>query len=163
MQFTHGWKWRQLPGTNTLMPKANALERNYFKALLRAARKNTGADFAFWWGTKKDNLIYDPECFTLADINTEQMDIKFMTGEISGEELIDIYKRWGQKNKILAEPDYTPNKIDSAKIYTITCPPHLCWMLKGRHKNLRNTRASRPLKMRDFLRELLITELPDKK
>ena len=155
MQFTHDWNWRKLAGADQLLPRKNSSEKNMIQALLRAIRKTANTDFAFSWGSKKDKLAYDPSCYTFADLCTEQRDGEIMIGEVSGDELINIYNRWVKKNDISVEPPYSPENIVKAKTYSIAIPPSLSWKLKKRLKNLKNTRAGRALKIQDFWKEVL--------
>ncbi len=156
MQFTHGWKWRNLPGSDRLMPEKYASMEHMLKAYLQAMRENAGADYAFIRAGKEGEKAYDPACYTVADFSTRQRDAEQLTATLTGKELIEI-SNWVKANEVSVYPEYTPEKIDPEKIYSIVIEPNFCWKLKTRKRNLDNVRAGRPLRMSDF-RNLLLSQ-----
>ena len=155
MQFTHGWQWRQLPGADVKAPEAMASSRAMTLARLRVLRRTAGADFSFGWGAKAEEKEFDPSWFTRADMATAGSPSQTLLCTMSGEELIDIYKRWVEKGEMTVVPHYKPEAIDPKRDYRVAMPPWLCGDLaSGRKKNLRDVEAGPEWRQEDLWKEI---------
>ena len=141
MQFTHGWKWRRVPGADRPAPRRLANARRMALASLAAMRRTAAADFAFGWPAGDKQRLYDPRWFTMADLAVGAKFEPSLLCEMTGAELIDIHDRWLKKGAVLVVPSYNPADIDAEGVYRIAMTPWLSWQMARRHKNLRNVRA----------------------
>ena len=141
MQFTRGWQWRKVPGSDVRLPRAMASQRELNKAELRVMQRNTGADFALTWGSKADDMRFDPVCTTLADVAIESAPRQVLLAKMTGDELVDVYEKWPSEDDVVVFPGYDANGIDLQRDYDVALPPSFCWKLTARQKNLRNVQA----------------------
>ncbi|NQU11454.1 prolyl oligopeptidase family serine peptidase, partial [bacterium] len=141
MQFTRDWRWRDIPGSDRHLPQPMAAWRALNKAQLRVMRRMTGADFAFTWGADADDLRFDPDCITRADLAIEGTPRETLLARMTGEELIEVRAKWPGEDEVGVFPVYDKADIDPQRDYDIALPPDFCWRLTAREKNLRNAHA----------------------
>ncbi len=75
---------------------------------MKLMRKKSSADFALWWGSADRGMWghdlnfmprYDPTDYTRKDYRTQHREFQTLTGSVSGAELRNIWKRWGETMK----------------------------------------------------------------
>lgn len=154
MQFTHGWQWRIVEGTDRRLSEEMASSRQLELAYLRIMRRTCGADFALSSTAPSVTQIYDPRWYTLADMATARAPAQILLGSLSGQELIEIHQRWITDGQMISVPSFAPGEIDPERTYRIAIPPSLCWELMGRQKNLRDVEAGPQWRQEDLWKEI---------
>ena len=141
MQLNRQWRWREMAGSDRRLPETMAARREITKAELRVIQRKTGADFAFTWGARADDVLFDPNDITWADVAIERTPRQTLLAKMTGEELIEVYEKWPSEDEICVFPPYDANDIDPQRDYDVVMPPHFCGRLSGRQKNLRDVQA----------------------
>lgn len=154
MQFTHGWQWRRVEGADRPAPERLADSREMARVRLRVVRRTAGADFAFDFGIEAGRREYEPRWFTLADMAVARTPGQILVASVSGEELIDIHRRWVADEGICVEPVYAPGDIDPQRIYRIAMHPDVCHQLAGREKTLSDVVAGPDWRAEDLWAEI---------
>ncbi len=123
MQFTHDWRWHELPGADVHVPIEMASARSLLGAHARAWRRATGAEYVILWGAADDDpLPFDPQSFTLADMATARVGEPTWITELTGAELIDARNDWIAKKIMTAWPAFEVDDIDPDRIYRVAMP-----------------------------------------
>lgn len=142
MQFDHDWQWRQVAGADKPAPANLASRRAFLRAVAEVTRRTGEADYGFEAGASENRRMYDPQYFTQADLRIEYAGPQqVLVAEMTGEELLDVHRRWVSRGQLTASPDYAPEDIDAQRVYRVALSPALCWTLKNRQKNLTNVTA----------------------
>ena len=99
--------------------------------------------------------VQEEECAkAAADMATARAPAQTLLCTMSGEELIDIYRRWIEKGELTVVPDYKPEGVDPAREYRLAMPPHLVWKMKDRRRNLRDVEAGPEWRQEDLWAEV---------
>ena len=110
-------------------------------------QRTAGADFALGWGLDEEDKkagrdkVFDPPWFTLADLSVSRAPMETLVAGMTGEELLEVQKRWGETGEVFAQPAIEPDKIEPQRLYRVVLPPSLSWRLQGRQRNLLNPEA----------------------
>ena len=111
-------------------------------------------DFAFEWGADDKEMEFDPRWFTLADMVVARNPGQIVVGSITGQELIELHDELIANNELTVWPAYKVQEIDPKRVYSVAIPPHVCWKLSERHKNLHNVQTGPELRAQDLWEEL---------
>jgi hypothetical protein len=131
MQFGHGWTWQSLEGEDRKIPQRMGDRSELARAYMNRMNEESGADFALWWGPADRGMWghdlnflprYDPAEYTLADFRTQHREVQTLTGSVSGAELRDIWKRWGDNEEMIFEPMIDLSKIEDERNYRLHVP-----------------------------------------
>jgi hypothetical protein len=145
MQFGNDWNWLNLPGADTRIPGRFHERANLAIECLHLMLSKSGADFGLWWGPTDRGmwgadfnhlLSFDPESYTLADYRTQHRIAETTLGSVTGAELKEIWKRWGQNQELLSVPEISLDTLDDKSEYRIHIPIDLYIKLGQRKKNL---------------------------
>jgi hypothetical protein len=145
MQFGNDWNWLNLPGADTRIPGRFDERANLAIECLHLMLSKSGADFGLWWGPTDRGmwgadfnhlLSFDPESYTLADYRTQHRIAETTLGSVTGAELKEIWKRWGQNQELLSVPEISLDTLDDESEYRIHIPIDLYIKLGQRKKNL---------------------------
>jgi len=150
MQFDRNWQWRNVPGTDQRLPHAMAARRALAESEVKLIQLLTGSDFAFSWSAKKEEMSFDSNFITLADVAIENTSRKTLLGRMTGEELVKMNEKWLREVDVCVYPTIDPNNINPKKEYEVALPPSFCRKLMVRQKNLRNVRAGPDLDVTDL-------------
>ncbi len=146
MQFDSNWQFIDFDGEDQLIPDDFA-DREYFaRAHLQVMQKAADIDFALWWGPKDKGLFggydfnwlheFDPSSYTLADYAVRRRETETMTGELPGDELLDIFDRWIKTRELITSPELRRDDIERERQYRIAIPMDLIPKLGIRRKTL---------------------------
>ena len=141
MQFTHGWKWRQLEGEARRLPEEMSRRLELTQASLRVMRAATGADLALGWGSDSEEAACDPRWMTLADLAVAQIPGETLMARLMGREILDIHAHWLATGELASEPTLDPDNIAPERSYQVAMPLDLSWPLAARERALRDVRV----------------------
>ena len=159
MQFGHEWKWQSKKGEDRRLPERFGDRRELARECMKSMRKKSGADFALWWGPADKGMWghdmnflprFDPADYTLADYRTQRREFQTLTGSVSGEELREIWQRWGGNEEVIFEPAIDLSKIDDERNYRLHVPMDFYIKLGQRKKALVDPMPGPRINMRDL-------------
>jgi hypothetical protein len=110
-------------------------------ARLRVMRTASGADFALGYGAEEEERIYDARWITLADVAVAQSPGQMIVARLSGEELLDIHRRWLVDGQMLAHPSVLPGQVAPERLYRVAVRYDLCRWLAERERALQDVEA----------------------
>ena len=126
---------------------------------MKLMRKKSSADFALWWGPADRGMWghdlnflprYDSTDYTLKDYRTQRREIQTLTGSVSGAELRDIWKRWGENEEMIFEPMIDLSAIDDGKKYRLHIPMDFYIKLGQRKKALADPKPGPRINIEDL-------------
>ncbi len=142
MQFTHGWKWRLVAGTDRPILPAFHSEANRVRAEARLQRRIADVDYVLF--RNDSDLIYcDTSSFTLADQRVAEGEEKeLIVGDLSGHALARIGLN-REDTPVGIYPAPNPGDVASSRTYRVALPPTLTWELNKYKMSLRNVKSVR--------------------
>ena len=161
MQFGKDWDWIALAGSDTPIPPRFADRAHLALAYMKVMRRTSGADFAFWWGPADKGMWgfdfnylkrYNPDLYTLADFRTQHHLAETMTGSVSGGELKEIRRRWG--DELLIVPDVPTEAVEDQEHYRVHIPTDLYIKLGQREKALADPKPGLAISSEDVMAEI---------
>lgn len=141
MQFTTDWQWCKVEGADQKLTKTMCTERAMNLACAQWVKQTVGADVVLWEGARSDEKRLDPNGFTLADMATTHSQEQTLLCRMTGEELLDIRKKWSTDDDLLVFPALSTNTIAPDRNYRVVLPPDLTWQLAQRKNNLHDVEA----------------------
>jgi predicted peptidase len=148
MQFDSKWEFIDLNGADQPVPGQFSERVHLATAHMKVMHQSASVDFAFWWGPEDKGLFggydfnwlptFDPTVYTAADYAVRHRETETMTATLSGEELLDIHKRWIATRELVTWPPLSHAKIDVDGHYSIVIPMDLVPKLGNRRKILSN-------------------------
>ncbi|MHC4879799.1 MAG: hypothetical protein ACYTGL_25380, partial [Planctomycetota bacterium] len=146
MQFDADWQFICFDGEDQSIPEGFANREHFARAHLQVMQKAADVDFALWWGPEDKGLFggydfnwlqeFDPSSYTLADYAVRRRETETMTGELPGDELLDIFDRWIAARELISWPEFRRSDIDGGRRYRIAIPMDLVPKLGIRRKTL---------------------------
>lgn len=146
MQFDADWQFIRFDGEDQLIDKGFADREHFARAHLQVMQKSADVDFALWWGPEDKGLFggydfnwlqeFDPSSYTLADYAVRRRETETMTGQLPGDELLDIFDRWIATRELITWPEFRRSDIDAKRVYRIAIPMDLVPKLGIRRKTL---------------------------
>ena len=163
MQFGKDWKWVTLQGADNPIPARFSDRTELALTHMKIMRKNSGVDFAFWWGPADKGMWgtdfnflkrYHPNFYTQADFRTQHHLIETLTGGISGMEIKEIWQRWGQNQQLLTNPEIQIDTLADKKQYRVNIPMDLYIKLGQRKKNLNDPKPGPAISPEEVMAEI---------
>ena len=142
-------EWLAETGDASHVPESFRDREGVARAYLVEMQRQSGADFAAWWGPEDEGLwgtdfnflfAYQPRHYRLSDFRAHRRPAETMLGTVSGADLKEIGERWIESDEILVHPDPEWERIDDEAAYRIHLPMDLYLKLGQRKKNLENPR-----------------------
>jgi len=119
MQFTHGWKWRRVPGGDRRVPETMTSAGGLAMARARVIRRATGADLAFMRHLKDNRKVFEAGSFSLADMAVESTPGKTVLCSLSGRDVFAFYDRVTEEHGVAVWPPLDRKKIEPGRIYRV--------------------------------------------
>jgi len=167
MQFGKDWDWVIYPGADNPIPDRYSDRSDLALSHFKVMQKNSKADFAFWWGPSDKGMwgtdfnflkSYQPDFYTQADFQTQHHLAETMTGGLSGMEIKEIWKQWGQNQQLLMAPKIQINTLDDKKQYRVNIPMNLYIKLGQRKKNLDDPKSGPGIAPEEIMAEIFPTD-----
>lgn len=146
MQFDADWQFIRFDGEGQAIDKAFADREHFARVHLQVMQTAADVDFALWWGPEDKGLFggydfnwlqeFDPASYTLADYAVRRRETETMTGELSSDELLDIFDRWIATRELITWPELRRNDIERDRRYRIAIPMDLIPKLGIRRRTL---------------------------
>ena len=168
MQYGKNWQWLYFTGENKKIPLCFRNRSAMSKIYIKIMHKQSGADYALWWGPSDKRLwnydfnylrAYNPSLYTLADFKTQHRNAETMTGNVSGKDLHEIWNRWGSNQEIIFYPKFNVENIDMKKQYRLHIPQDLYIKLGQRKKNLNSPRPAKEIQSEYLIPEIFKIKL----
>ena len=139
MQYTHGWRWLERPGTDEPAPADMADPIAMARATLNVIRRTAGADYAFGWGGGHPTPAYEFPTYTMSDMAVEQNAGQTLMGRMSGDTLLRLRELLVARGEAIVVPDIDPAAVSTARAYRVALPPDAAWALTKLQRNLSDT------------------------
>jgi len=123
MQFTHGWKWRRVPGGDRRVPESMASAGGLATARARVIRRATGADLTFMRYLKDNRKAFEASSFSLADMAVERTPGKTVLCSLSGRDVVAFYDRATEEHGVAVWPPLDREKIEPGRTYRVAMDP----------------------------------------
>ncbi|MEM7014060.1 MAG: hypothetical protein AAF585_21585, partial [Verrucomicrobiota bacterium] len=145
-QFDKDWSLPSMDaGSSKIPPKFQEraeLARVYMDVMLG----KSDADFALWWGPEDQGMWgadfnflaeYDPAVYSRHHFQTQRRMVETTLGRVTGEELREVWTRWGLNEELISEPEIDFDELAADETYALHIPMDLYIKLGQRKKNLR--------------------------
>lgn len=130
MQFTHGWRWRDLPAGDDRMTAASPMYLAGAARIARALRENAGTDYALFYGLddgESDYLMFDPATIARMDVLASTGDLRMVQGQYTAELLKQLHEKLVAKNKTVCYPALDVEALEDGRRYTVAMPVWQTW------------------------------------
>jgi hypothetical protein len=97
---------------------------------------------------------YDPRSCTRADLAVWAAPAQTHVGSLTGEELIEVHRRWLARREIEVFPAVDPGTLDPKRVYRIAMTPSLSYGLRERERNLTGVEAGPEVRVEEVLAEV---------
>lgn len=160
MQLGHDWRWVLPDGEDQRIQPRFSDRVEQARACLRLMRSSSNADFALWWGPQDPGMWgvdfnhlqdYDRDWYTLADFRTQRRVVETTLGNVRGDGLKQIHRRWGEAHELLFELNVDPPRINDQAQYRLHMPMDMYIKLGQRKKNLIQPQAGPSFRMQQLI------------